>query len=135
MNRLISRDIDMEYLLYYPYMLEEFNPEVIQEKLDHMTPENLIVVYTSKTHEGIADETEAIYNTKFARGELDEGFLDELRNITFQEIEGDYIQTAEIDTKSKNVFIPYNCEQFEEEDEEPVVMIDFSKGDPIVSKI
>ena len=94
--------------------------------LNEMTPENIIVIYNSKIHEDVADQTEKIYNTKFSKEELDPDLAEELRTITFKDIEGEYMADAHI-SNSVNKFIPYNCELFDEEEEEAVVHIDLSQ--------
>lgn len=133
-EKLQCRDIDMENLLYYPYMLEEFNEDDIQEKLSEMTPENLILVHTSKIHKDATDQVEKIYDTEFKTEEISPELLEELKDISFEKIEGESLQDAKLGFY-KNEFIPYNTTLFDEEEEHPVVHIDLSQPESLVSKI
>ncbi|CAI2365515.1 unnamed protein product [Moneuplotes crassus] len=133
-NKLVSRGIDMEYLLYYPYMLEEFDEQAIQDKLNEMTPENLIMVYISKAHEGKTDQIEKIYDTPFSTEEIDPGFLEELSSISFDQIGESSLENSHLGFY-QNEFIPYNAQLLDEVEEQPVIKINLEEGDRMYSKI
>ena len=102
-RKLIDLGITLDNLLYFPFILEEFDENTIKNLLNEMKPENWLIFFSSKTNDEITDQTEVIYNTKFSCWEIDEQFIEELSWITFDMIgqEGEYLTKIEFDYPPK----------------------------------
>jgi insulysin len=112
MNKLVKRGISMEELLYYPYILEEFDEDIIKSHIHEMSPHRSMVFLTTKSNSELANETEAIYNTKFNCSDIKGEFLEELDQITFEQIESEGGKTHSwvFGYPPKNDFIPYDSQ-------------------------
>ena len=127
-NRIRSLDelnISMDRILYYPYILEEFDEEAIKSQLNEMTPENWLVFFSSKDNEEIADKTEVIYNTKFHSDDIEQSLLDELAGVTFESIESEFPKAHDnvFDYPPKNNFIPYNIQNLKSDAKEEFKLV------------
>ena len=112
MQKLVERNVDMDNILYYPYLLEEYDEEAIRAYLSAMTPENTMIFFSTKSHEDIADQTEHHYHTKYQCSDFDQAFIEELSSISFDKLESDGTKTHNktFHLPAKNEFIPYNSE-------------------------
>lgn len=125
-NKLVKRGISMEELLYYPYILEEFDEEVIKFHINELSPHKWMVFLTTKSNSEVADETEVIYNTKFNCTDINKEFLEELDQISFDQIEseGAKTHTCIFGYPPKNDFIPYNAQILKSETPTEYKLID-----------
>ena len=57
---------EIEELLIYPYLMEEFKPDLIENYLNELKYDNLAIILESKTLEDECTETEPIYSSKYA---------------------------------------------------------------------
>jgi insulysin len=80
----------MEELIIYPYLMEEFKPELINDYLGQLRLDNLVVILESKTLEGDCTEVEPIYKSKYA--------IQALGDIKSLE--------CKVELPGRNVFIP-----------------------------
>jgi insulysin len=55
----------VEETFIYPYLMEEFKPDLIKAYLEQLTNDNLLVMIESKTYEPICTQVEPIYQSKF----------------------------------------------------------------------
>jgi len=111
-KKLVDRNISMDQLLYYPYILEDFDEEAIKSHINEMKAHKTIVMFTTKKHHTKTDQIEVVYNTDFSCEDISQEFLDELDKITFEDIESkeEVMHKYKFDYPPKNEFIPYNTE-------------------------
>ena len=125
-KQLEEVDVSMDQILHFPYILEEFDEDSIRNQLNEMKPENWLMFYSSISNEGIADQTEVIYNTKFHCEEIDKSLIEELSEITFDKIESesDKVHKSIFDYPPKNNFIPYNIINLKSKEKESFKQIE-----------
>ena len=67
-------------LLQYPYLLDKFDPKLIEEYLHkYFTPENCSVVILSKEFESVANLTEKWYKAKYSREKIPQEVVQRLK--------------------------------------------------------
>lgn len=59
-----------EQILYYPYLMEKWTPELIKDYLNQMGTDNLIAICQNQKYETECNEVEPIYKTKYASQSL-----------------------------------------------------------------
>ena len=118
--------VDMSEILHYPYILEEFDEPVIKSILSQMTPDNMIIIYTSKKNEEVADQTEQIYNTKFACDQISQELAESLTTANFNDIETELglENPPKFAMPPLNNYIPYNCEVLKSSEKQEFTQID-----------
>lgn len=55
----------MEEVLTAPYLISEWNPDLISELMDNLVPAKCRIVVVGQKNEDICDQTEAWYGTKY----------------------------------------------------------------------
>jgi insulysin len=63
-----------------PFKLFEFDPKLIYECWSEMSPENMLIIVSSKDYEGTTDLTDPWYGTNYQRIEIDKDFLMQLKD-------------------------------------------------------
>ncbi|RWS10769.1 Insulin-degrading enzyme-like protein [Dinothrombium tinctorium] len=71
----------MEDVLSGNMLMQEFRPDLIKEVLRHLNPDNMIVVITGRNFEGKTNRREKWYGVDYNIADINENFLNELRNI------------------------------------------------------
>lgn len=92
----------IEDVLVQPYLMEAFNPELIQDYISQLNTENLLIQVSSKSLESSCDLTEPIYGTKYSQEKISSEILAAFTNpdLSFKK------SNKTIGLPPKNVFIP-----------------------------
>ncbi|XP_042192680.1 insulin-degrading enzyme isoform X1 [Callorhinchus milii] len=91
----------IEEVLAADFLLEEFQPELIEMVLDKLIPENVRVAVVSKTFEGKTDKTEKWYGTEYKQESIPEDVIEKWKNANLN---------GKFKLPDKNEFIPTNFE-------------------------
>lgn len=75
----------LEEVLFGPYMMSDYKPDLIEWLLDMLKPEKMIIVVTSKSFEGQTTQKETWYGTDYDVLSVDEEFLNKCRNAGLNE--------------------------------------------------
>lgn len=75
----------MDDVLSANYYLSKYDPAVIKDLYNYLTPEKMKVAVISKAFEGKCDKTETWYGTEYSENKLTENQLNELRNSGLNE--------------------------------------------------
>ncbi|CAD5115557.1 DgyrCDS4521 [Dimorphilus gyrociliatus] len=93
----VLHDFPMDEILSGPYLLHEYEPNMITDILNRLTPDNLRVGIVGKTFENECDQTERWYGTNYRLEDIGEETLQRWRNV------GD---NPKFNIPEKNEFIP-----------------------------
>ena len=93
-----------EDILKLNYLMEEFQPEVLQKFINSLALENMRVALISKTLESECDQVEPIYKTKYSGAPLTEEIINSYSNPDISNRKSKKI----LDLPPDNVFIPKN---------------------------
>ncbi|XP_065349184.1 insulin-degrading enzyme-like [Cloeon dipterum] len=108
----------VEDLLKYPiedvltaeYLLSEFNPKLLSELMDMLTPNNCRIFIFSKHFEKNADQTEKWYGTKYKIEDIPTELIENWKNAE---------PVEELKLPEKNEFIPSNLDILPDDDSPP----------------
>ena len=98
----------VEDLLRTSYLMEEYNPELIQKALNSLRIDNLRLYLISKSVEKQCDQVEKWYNQKYSCEKFDKEFLQLLENPQVKPSKSGKI----LDLPPENEFIPENFDLF-----------------------
>jgi len=64
-----------EHVLSGPYLVHDFNPELIHKVIDGLTPKNCIVMVYSKKFAGQTDKKERFYGVDYSVSDVTEELI------------------------------------------------------------
>ena len=110
------KDYKPEDILTGPYLIEEYDEELIRQLIDSLTLDNLNIYLSSKTNESKCDLEEMWYRTKYSKEKFSEEFIKQHRCF-----DSSNVCEHNLDYPPENVFIPKtlemhsleNCEKHE----------------------
>ncbi|XP_015602966.1 insulin-degrading enzyme isoform X2 [Cephus cinctus] len=112
------QEYPMEEVLSAPQLYTEWNPELINLVVDHLTPQNIRVQVVGKQFENIATESEYWYGTKYKKEKISEDIISKWSNAGLNK---------DLRLPMKNEFIPtrFDIKAHESEVEKfPVIVED-----------
>lgn len=104
----LLHEYPFEEVLCGPYIVHEYRPDLIEELMQKLTPENIRVAVIGKKFEDIATESEKWYGTKYKLENLVEDVIEKWRNAGVHE---------NLKLPPRNEFIPTNFQLAEKEPE------------------
>ena len=91
----------MEDLLKGPYLMTEWNPDLINEILSQLTPNNVRIIALAKKFENIATDTEPWHGGQYKTKEIDSDLIKEWET---------HVPNDKLRLPDRNPFIPTNFE-------------------------
>ena len=93
-----------EDILRLNYLMEEFQPDVLQKFVNSLTLENMKIFLISKTLESECDQVESIFQTKYSNAPFTQEIIDSYHNFGVVNLKSKKI----LDLPPTNIFIPKN---------------------------
>jgi len=112
----------IQHVLSGPYKVYEYDPVLIEDFLQYLSPQNVIVIVSSKSFEGTMDSKEFWYGTEYTMESLTEELCNKWQNDT---ADPDII--CDLDFPEKNEMIPSDFALYRDSDalpDEPLLLLD-----------